>query len=206
MKKRLHDKKAGVAILLSLIILALAEVVFRGVFSGGTVIVTANLGEQLSTIAFATIILILTALGKDRACYICYGGWLGYFALDQLFELPGVLIDVVNLSAKGAGFVALSPAFHVLSMICILVIGILLVEYMNDGTIYNRAYNTFCILAVLAILGAIAVNVVSVIKGQNITVLLASFHNAHRLIMIFMFTFFAYDSAKAQLKKTNLTK
>jgi hypothetical protein len=37
-------------------------------------------------------------------------------------------------------------------------------------------------------------------------VILASLHNLSRIIMIFLFTFFAYDSAKAQLKQTDLTK
>jgi hypothetical protein len=36
--------------------------------------------------------------------------------------------------------------------------------------------------------------------------LLSTFNSLYRLVMVFMFAFFAYDSAKAQLKKTNLTK
>ena len=32
------------------------------------------------------------------------------------------------------------------------------------------------------------------------------FNCLYRVTMIFLFTFFAYDSAKAQLKKTDLTK
>ena len=61
MKKRLHDKKAGIALLLSLIIISLAEVIFRAVVLGKDVLTTSNLGEQLAVIALATIILILTA-------------------------------------------------------------------------------------------------------------------------------------------------
>ena len=206
MKKRLHDKKAGIAILLALIIISLAEVIFRAVVIGEAVLTTANLGEQLAVIALATTILILTAKGKDRACYICYGAWIGYFVLDQVFELPSVLKDVIVFAKNGLGYIALSPAFHVLSMICIIALGVLLVDYMTDGTICNRAFNVFSVVAILSILGAIIINVISIINGMNIQVILATFNNVYRIAMVFMFTFFAYDSAKMQLKKTNLTK
>ena len=207
MKKRLHDKKAGIAILISLIIISLADIIFRATAIGlDAVLTTSNLGEQLAVILLAVTVLILTAKGKDRACYICYGAWIGYFALDQLFELPSVLMDVVIFAKNGLGYIALSPAFHVLSMVCIIVLGVLLVEYMTDGTICNRAFNIFSVAAILSILGAIIVNIISVVNGMNIQVILATFSNIYRLAMVFMFTFFAYDSAKAQLKKTNLSK
>ena len=207
MKKRLHDKKAGIALLISLIIISLADIIFRAAALGlEAVLTTANLGEQLAVVVLAATILILTAKGKDRACYLCYGAWIGYFALDQLFELPRVLIDVVVFAKNGLGYIALSPAFHVLSMVCIITLGVLLVEYMTDGTICNRAFNIFSVAAILSILGAIIVNIISIVNGMNIQVILATFNNIYRLAMVFMFTFFAYDSAKAQLKKTNLTK
>ena len=77
---------------------------------------------------------------------------------------------------------------------------------MNDGSICNRAFNIFSVVAILSILASIVVNIVVVINSKDIPVLLSSFHNLYRLAMVFMFTFFAYDGAKAQLKKTNLTK
>ena len=83
MKKRLHDKKAGIAILISLIIISIAEIIFRATVIGEAVLTTANLGEQLAVIALAVTILILTAKGKDRACYICYGAWAGYFRSEE---------------------------------------------------------------------------------------------------------------------------
>ena len=206
MKKRLHDKKAGIAILLSLIVIAVAEIVFRAVVLGTQVFNTSNLGEQLALSALAAAILILTAKGKDRACYICYGAWIGYFVLDQLFELPSVIMDAVALFGRKMPIIALTPAFHAFSMVCIIALGVLLVEYMDDGTICNRAFNVFCVLAVVSIAASIAVNVLNVINGTSIMVLLASFNNLYRIIMVFMFTFFAYDSAKHQLKKTDLSK
>ena len=99
MKKRLHDKKAGIAILLALIIISLAEIIFRAVAMGLDAMSTANFGEQTAVIALAVAILILTAKGKDRACYICYGAWAGYFILDQLFELPGNIVGFIMLLA-----------------------------------------------------------------------------------------------------------
>jgi hypothetical protein len=51
-----------------------------------------------------------------------------------------------------------------------------------------------------------ALTVYDVIAAGTPKFLLATFHDLYRLTMIFLFTFFAYDSAKHQLKKTNLTK
>ena len=206
MKKRLHDKKAGIALLVALIIISLADIIFRAVAMGEAVLAISNVGEQLAVIALATTILILTAKGKDRACYICYGAWIGYFVLDQIFELPSVILDVVTVSSNGFNIVLFAPVLHSVSMICIIAIGAIVVEYMNDGTIYNKAFNAFCTVAALSILGCMITNIMSIANGLPITVLLVTFNNAYRLAMVFMFTFFAYDSAKAQLKKTNLTK
>ena len=208
MKKRLHDKKAGVAILISLIIISLADIIFRAVAIGEAVLTTANLGEQLAVIAFAVTILILTAKGKDRACYICYGAWIAYFVLDQLFELPGaIMVGISGLMTGEATFLlALGGTLRYLSMIGVIAIGVLLVEYMCDGTIYNRAFNALSVFTVLMILSQVVMPLTGVIASGDIMPLLDTFNGLYRLTMIFLFVFFAYDSAKAQLKKTNLTK
>ena len=70
MKNRLHDKKAGIAFLVALIIISVAEIIFRATLGLEAVLTTSNLGEQLAVIALAVTILVLTAKGKDRACYI----------------------------------------------------------------------------------------------------------------------------------------
>ena len=212
MKKRLHDKKAGIAILLALIILSLAEIIFRAVaLDQDLLLSTANLGEQVAVVALAVTILILTAKGKDRACYICYGAWIGYFALDQLFELPGASISIVssfesNIDMAGQVMGLACNILFVLSSITIIAIGALLVEYMTDGTIYNRAFNILCVLTSVMILCTVVVPVFGAITTGLPEVWLAVFNNLYRLVMVFLFTFFAYDSAKAQLKKANLGK
>ena len=68
MKKRLHDKKAGVAILCVLLILSLAEVV--GDLILNTEFAEFNLGEPFATLVFATMILFFGHKKKDRICYI----------------------------------------------------------------------------------------------------------------------------------------
>ena len=206
MKKRLHDKKAGIALLISLIIISLADIIFRAVAMGEAVLTTANLGEQLAVIALAVTILVLNAKGKDRACYICYGAWIGYFVLDQLFELPGLLTEMVALYATVDSCAHISIALRILSMIFIIFIGVLLIEYMNDGTIFNKAFNILCIASVLSIFISIIITVIHVIENGEMYLVLDIFNNIYRVAMIFMFTFFAYDSAKTQLKKTDLTK
>ena len=91
-------------------------------------------------------------------------------------------------------------------MICTVVIGILLVEYMNDGTICNRAFNLFCLITILATLGAIVLNVYNLIQWKPLEIVLAIFNNVYCIIMLFYFTFFAYDIAKKQLSKVNFDK
>ena len=144
MKNRLHDKKAGIAILVALIIISLAELIFRATVIREAVLATSNLGEQFAVFALAVTILILTAKGKDRACYICYGAWIASFVLEQIFVLPGDIITLVTLSNPSALAIIIRGA-AALASVGIIAIGVLLVEYMNDGTIYNRLFNCSCI-------------------------------------------------------------
>ena len=208
MKNRLHDKKAGIAILAALIIISLTEIIFRATLGLEAVLTTANLGEQIAVIALAATILVLNAKGKDRACYICYGAWIAYFVLDQVFELPGNITGFIMLLA---GEITLSsPAIAVvmhssvvLSTILTIAIGVLLIEYMIDGTICNKVFNVLSFVTIVMILLNMVLTVYDVIATANAEFLLATFHDLYRLAMIFLFTFFAYDSAKAQLKKVN---
>ena len=224
MKKRLHDKKAGIAILIALIIISVAEVIYRAIVIGKAVLTTSNLGEQLTVIALAVTILILTAKGKDRACYICYGAWIAYFVLDHIFELPGTLISFLSdqLINKPNIIGSVGPICQILSFIGVITLGALLIEYMNDGTIYNRAFNVISIITVSLIVASLIGDAFILITAPMMKeimadvavntgfkpeeLVLASFNNIYRLTMIFMFTFFAYDSAKAQLKKINPAK
>jgi hypothetical protein len=211
MKKRLHDKKAGIAILVSLIIISVAEVIFRAVVVSEIALTTSNLGEQLTVIIFALMILIFTAKGKDRLCYILYGAWAAYFMFDQFFELPANIIGFIMLLAGKINLPSFAIAIVmnasvVLSSIFTIIIGLLLVEYMNDGTIYNKAFNVLCILTSLLILLNMGLTVYDVITSGTTEFLLATFHDLYRLTMIFMFTFFAYDSAKKQLNKVDFSK
>ncbi|MBR5188097.1 MAG: hypothetical protein IKW18_06460, partial [Clostridia bacterium] len=94
---------------------------------------------------------------------------------------------------------------RVLSMVGIIAVGVLLVEYMTDGTIYNKAFNVLCIATVLLLVATIAGSIYSAVAVHS-KFALETFNSLYRIAMVFMFTFFAYDSAKAQLKKTNLNK
>ena len=217
MKKRLHDKKAGIAILVSLILISVAEVIYRAVIANGIAFTTSNFGEQLTVIGLALAILIFGAKGKDRICYILYGAWIAFFVMDQLFELPGMVGELVmNISAPG---VANSIVLRLVSMLCIIALSALLVEYMNDGSIYNRAFNILCVITILLHVITIVFGSYGFILGKTLESpngidlnlfqqqgMLVIFNDIYCLLMIFLFTFFAYDSAKAQLKKTDLTK
>ena len=215
MKNRLHDKKAGIAILVSLILISVAEVIYRAVIANGIAFTTSNFGEQLAVIIFALMILIFSAKGKDRVCYIIYGAWIAYFVMDQAFELPGMVGELVmNISSPIATF---SIVIRLISMLCIIALSALLVEYMNDGSIYNRAFNVLCVITVLLHVVIIGISVNGLIllskTTSNIDVnlhssynMLVIFNNLYRIVMVFLFTFFAYDSAKKQLSKVNFDK
>ena len=200
MKKRLHDKKAGIVFLVALIIISLADIISRVAILGEAVYTARNLGEQFAVVVLAATILILGAKGKDRICYICYGAWIGYFVLDQLFELPGMIVTLIKaITSNGYGISAL--IFTIIASLGFIAIGALLVEYMNDGSIYNRAFNTVCTITVLSVLAAMIMNIIGVASGDPASVMLIIFYNLYRLAMVFMSAFFAYDSAKYQLKK-----
>ena len=215
MKNRLHDKKAGIAILVSLIIISVAEVIYRAIVANGIAFSTSNFGEQLTVIIFALMILIFTAKGKDRVCYILYGAWIAYFVMDQAFELPGMVGELImNFSATG---VAISTILlRLLSMLCIIVLSALLVEYMNDGSIYNRAFNILTVITILLHVVTIVLSIGGIIFGVvpngidlallQQQVMLVIFNNLYRIAMVFLFTFFAYDSAKKQLSKVDFSK
>ena len=215
MKNRLHDKKAGIAILVSLIIISVAEVIYRAIIANGIAFATSNFGEQLTVIIFALMILIFTAKGKDRVCYILYGAWIAYFVMDQAFELPGMVGELImNFSAPG---VAISNILlRLLSMLCIIALSTLLVEYMNDGSIYNRAFNILTVITLLLLVVTIVLSICGIILGVvpngidlallQQQVMLIIFNNLYRIAMVFLFTFFAYDSAKKQLNKVNFDK
>ena len=209
MKKRLHDKKAGIAIIISLLIISLAEIIFRAtVMEFEAILTTANLGEQLAVVVLAATILILTAKGKDRACYICYGAWIAYFALDQLFELPGAITGLVAATNQTGVYtlVIVAVALRIISMICIVAIGGVLVEYMTDGTINNRIFNILSVATILMLAAYVIIAIIGLVSEGITDYVLAIFNTLYQIIMVFLFTFFAYDSAKAQLKKTNLSK
>ena len=205
MKRRLHGKQAGIVFLAILIIISLADIIFRATVVGEAVYNTPNLGEQLVVIALAVTILILSVKGNDRACYICYGAWIGYFVIDQLFDLPSMLVTLSKaIATNGYGINALLCT--IIASLGFIAIGVLLVEYMIDGTIYNRAFNIICTVTVLAILAAMIINIIGMAAGNPASVMLIVFYNLQRLAMVFMSAFFAYDSAKLQLSKTKLSE
>ena len=207
MKNRLHDKKAGIAILISLIVLSLAEIIFRHFFLREMISSTANYAETLAVIILALTILIFTLKGKDRVCYILYGAWIAYFVLDQFFELPAMLVICATLNPTLdidiLGDITLY--LHTFSMVAIILIAVILVEYMNDGSIYNRVFNILCVITIVVHLLIICFSSFVAIRDNIVSGFLITFNNLYRLAMVFLFSFFAYDSAKKQLSKVDFS-
>ena len=207
MKNRLHDKNAGILILISLIVLSLAEIVFRHVFLRGKVSFTANYAETLVVLILALTILIFTLKGKERLCYILYGAWIAFFVLNQVFELSGHFIYIVTTDvwSNANSIINIGLIVHVLSYVGIIVMGILLVEYMNDGSIYNRAFNITFVLTLVLLLISVCISVFNFVAGSPNDLMLLVFNNIYRIIMTILFVFFAYDSAKKQLNKVDFS-
>ena len=207
MKKRLHDKKAGIAILLSLIIISLAEIAIRAFYLRDMIGTTANYGEQLITVIFATIILIFSAKGKDRICYLCYVAWIAHFVIERIFSIPARFTYLIT-NPDNLGITAqISQITYIIAIFCIIGIAGVLAEYMNDGTIYNKVFNALCVATIVMLTIGMLLPFYDVIfNNYDIKYALVGFSNLNQIVMVFMFAFFAYDSAKAQLKKANLTK
>jgi hypothetical protein len=213
MIKKLQGQKAGIAILITLIVTALADVLFRVIVMKEAALGTANAGEQVAIIALAAIILLFMAKKNDKLSYISCGALVAYFVMDQLIELPGMIGNLVaNISSST---VSISIAIRLVTMVGIVAIAVLLAEYVNDGSIYNRAFSVLYIttitLLAISLLWAIYQLAFTSIEGvQNIVLkqqnVLVIFNNIYRIVMVFLFTSFAYDSAKRQLKREDLTK
>jgi hypothetical protein len=218
MIKRLQGKKARIAILITLIVTSLVDVLFRAIVMREAALGIANSGEQVTVIVLAAITVLFMAKKNDKLSYISCGALVAYFVIDQLIELPGMIGNfVANISVS---YIAFSIAIRILTMVGVVAIAVLLAEYVNDGSIYNVAFNVafwitillhvasiaFCLSAyILPGSAAEVTNATDVAMRSNQNVLII-FNEIYRIIMVVLFTSFAYDSAKRQLKRENLTK
>ena len=218
MIKKLQGQKARIAILITLIVTALAEVLFRAIVMREAALGVANAGEQVAIVVLAAIVLLFMAKKNDKLAYVSCGALVAYFVMDQLIELPGM---IGNLAANiSISYIAISIAIRLLTMIGIVAIAVLLAEYVNDGSIYNRAFNVvfwitillhvasiaFCLSAYILPGSAAEVTTatdVAMRSNQNVLII---FNEIYRIVMVVLFTSFAYDSAKRQLNRENLTK
>lgn len=206
MKKRLHDKKAGIAIFVAIFIFSIVNVILSSTIFKDTVVSQLYFGEALIDAVFSLILVIFALKGKDRVFYILCTAWCAYFVVEQLYSLPVLFTEITNCFSTGEITGMIGNPLHLLSVISIIAIGALLVEYMNDGSIYNKPFNVLCIITVVLFACLSLLSLYDFfISGRDFAILVA-FMNFSRMAMVFCFTFLAYDSAKAQLKKTDLTK
>ena len=206
MKKRPHNKKAGIIVLTIILILSLADVILRATLFKEISSTISNYGESLITVAFSTLLLIFALKGKERVFYVLCGVWIAYFVMNQLYGLPSMISDLTRYIATENVFGTIAAIAHIISIILIIAIGALIVEYMNDGTIYNKAFNILCATTVILLGFLYLHNLNDIYSYARNFALLALLHELSRLAMVFLFTFFAYDIAKYQLKKTNFTE
>ena len=78
MKNRLHGKKAGIAILVSLILISVAEIIYRAFVAGDRIYTTANLGEQFVVLGLyvdrhnTNAQKVYQKLGMEECNYLMY--------------------------------------------------------------------------------------------------------------------------------------
>ena len=213
MIKKLQGEKARIVILLALIITALVDVFYRAIVMKEAALGIANAGEQVAIIVLAAIILLFMAKKNDKISYISCGALIAYFVMDQLIELPGMIGNLIANVSEPA--IIISITIRLLTMVGIVAIAALLAEYVNDGSIYNRAFNVVFWLTILLHVASVAFSVVGLVltsnlaevpnaselallQKQNVLIIL---NEIYRIIMVVLFTSFAYDSAKRQLNR-----
>ena len=213
MIKKLQGEKARIVILLALIITALVDVFYRAIVMKEAALGIANAGEQVAIIVLAAIILLFMAKKNDKISYISCGALIAYFVMDQLIELPGMIGNLIANVSEPA--IIISITIRLLTMVGIVAIAALLAEYVNDGSIYNRAFNVVFWLTILLHVASVAFSVVGLVltsnlaevpnaselallQKQNVLIIL---NEIYRIVMVVLFTSFAYDSAKRQLNR-----
>ena len=213
MIKKLQGEKARIAILITLIITSLVDVLFRAIVMKEAALGIANAGEQVAIIALAAAVLLFMAKKNDKISYIACGALIAYFVMDQLIELPGMIGNLIANISEPA--IIISVTIRLLTMVGIIAIAVLLAEYVNDGSIYNRAFNVVFWLTVLLHVASVAFSVVGLVltsnlaevpnaselallQKQNVLIIL---NEIYRIVMVVLFTSFAYDSAKRQLNR-----
>lgn len=208
MKKILQSKNSRIVIIIALIVVALAEVLFRAISVGELALTTSNTGESIAVIVLASLVLFFTLKGNDKISYVTCGALVAYFVMDQLFELPGTIGTLIaNLSDP---IIAITIAIRLLTMVGIIAIAVLLVEYVNDGTICNKAFKVCYWSTILLHVAVVLMIIPGLFMGdgtETVNVLLKQvtlivFNEIYRIVMVVLFTTFAYDSAKRQLNKT----
>ena len=205
MKNRLHDKKAGIAILVIIFILSVVDVILRATIFSNIASTVSNYGEPLITAVFSIVLLIFAFKGKDRIFYILCGGWIGFFVFKQLIDLPTMVLTFFAAMQNSEGFTDFAILIDIVSMVCIIAIGGLFVEYLNDGTIYGKAFNILCLITLLTFVVNIIFAIYDIVVLKDISALLAILNNISRATFVFLFAFFAYDSAKKQLSKVDFS-
>lgn len=206
MEDYLYNRQAVLLTLALLFCLSLVDVVLRAtVFRDDTASIS-NYGEPLVTGVLSVLLVLFALKGKERVFYILCGGWLAYFVLNQLFGLPETLSSLISILGEQDVIIpqVMSIILRLLCMTCIIVIGGLAVEYLDDGTIYERAFNILCVATVLFSSVSIVLCVRNIIVMDYTSLSLAVLNNIHYIAMVVLFIHFAYASAKAQLDRTRL--
>lgn len=207
MKEYFTNTYALTVILFTLLGLSIFEVFIRLTVFHDTVKLVSNYGEPFVSVVFAILLIFFLLTNKRRIFFILCGGWLAYFSLNQLFVLPSVITDLFTLFGQTSYLVPTTSIIilHIVSIVTIIILGGILVEYMNDGTIYDRAFNIVSLITIMIIVAQAVISMFMIVThsyyvGISENFLILSFLNCiNRVVMVFLFAYFAYGTLKAEL-------
>lgn len=214
MENRLQVKWAGMVFLAVLFVISLTEVILNATLfqdvEFSTYLVRSSFSASLATLILAPTLLLIAYLGRDRLLYIVCGGWMAFFVFEQALGLPGEVMSFINLMGNleltgvNLALKIVSMFIQIATMVCIFVIGCLLVEYLEDGTIYNTSFNILCFFAIMLQLISLFIAITELLSGGSNEFILVMTYNLSRISMIFLLAFYAHNIAKEQLAKVQL--
>lgn len=205
MREYYSNKNVLTGIVATLISLSITTIVMRFLILKEDALNAIDYGEPFVTLIISFLLLLLVSKGKDRLFYIVCGGWLAYFVLNIIFSMPFMIMNVIDSFTAGLGVTyTVAVVFRLISMICIIVIGALMVEYLNDGTIHNKAFMVSCAVAMSLLLIYVILSIIDLIRSGSPEYVFATLFGTSWMTSVLLFVYFAYDTAKTQLSKTQL--
>lgn len=201
MKENFNNKNTLVFMLLVLLGLSILNLVLRPVLLGKYALLLPDYGEPFVTIILSLLLLFFAFKGDDRLFYLICGGWLIYFVISQIFSLPGEIISIAGVVQLGDVTGTIAVFLSLVGRVCVIVLGGLLIAFMKRGNAHNDAFNLVSLITILVFLSCVILSIYDMYSLGAPNYIFATLFGLTNIVMVFLFTYFVYDCAKAQLSK-----